>query len=111
MISILIILAIGCAALSGVMLSLNARQRNKDLEEEFKQHTAVPFAAEVMEKMGERIVQLEAQNAELNKRLKNVETIITDEQFQIRLPSAEDDLDRKIEDLMKQKEYLRKLKG
>lgn len=110
MISILIILAIGCAALSGVMLSLNARQRNKELQDELKQQ-AMPLAQEIIEKMGERIVALEAQNEKLSKRLQNVETIITDEQFQVRLPSAEDDLERKIEDLLKQKEYLKKLKG
>ena len=57
-----------------------------------------------------QLLKLEHENQELKERLRNVETIITADEFQVLLPSAEDEVDRNIKELLAKKEHLKRLK-
>lgn len=69
---------------------------------------ATAIGSEEVHQLTSRLNQLEEENAELKKRVNNVETIVTDENFHIQLPPAEQNLDQQIETLMKQKDKLKR---
>jgi len=106
---VLVILAFGVFILSKLFNESNHPQNKYPV---YKEPTMLPKQdSQKVDLMAKKILKLEKENKKLQDRLFNVETIITDEQFQVRLPAVEDDLERKIQDLVKQKEYLKKMKS